>query len=528
MKYFIYCRKSTEDAGKQIQSVEDQERILRGIASKRGLDVAQVFKESKSAKAPGREAFNQMITQINQGKAQGVLCWKLDRLARNPLDGGTINWMLQQGVIQKIITNDRDYNPGDNVLMMSVEFGMANQFVRDLGKNTKRGMKTKCEKGWLPSLAPMGYLNDNSHSQGDRTIIKDELRFPLVRKMWYLMLTGEYSIRKICDIANKDWGLRSVKRRSIGGVKVAISTLYQIFTNPFYYGEFDWDGQTYKGRHDPMITKDEFDRVQRLLGGKDKPRAAKIKSAYTGLIKCGECGFNVTVERKAKYNKASNKVKSYTYYHCTHKRKDYDCRQGSIEERKLESQVNLFLDNMTIEDEFIDWIIEYFHEFSDKEAIDRKSISENLKKQLSVCEGKIDKLIELKISDLLTDQEFKDKKDSLVIEKEGLLREMESASHRQDSWIDTVERSCNFIRSVKQRFNEGSHEDKRLILSTVGSNLLLKDGIVSLEASGIFNPLSKGILDTKKSGIRLEQTKGSLNKTKKASNEALRSMWYPR
>ena len=64
---------------------------------------------------------------------------KIDRLARNPVDGGQIQWLLQNSVIAHIQTHDRGYFPTDNVLMMSVEFGMANQYIRDLSVNTARG-----------------------------------------------------------------------------------------------------------------------------------------------------------------------------------------------------------------------------------------------------------------------------------------------------------------------------------------------------------------------------------------------------
>ena len=53
---------------------------------------------------PGRPIFNDMLRRIQTGEAQGIICWKVDRLARNPVDGGQIQWLLQQGVIAHIQT----------------------------------------------------------------------------------------------------------------------------------------------------------------------------------------------------------------------------------------------------------------------------------------------------------------------------------------------------------------------------------------------------------------------------------------
>ena len=76
--------------------------------------------------------------------------------------------------------------------------------------------------------------------------------------------------------------------------------MYKIFTNKFYYGEFDWAGQEYKSQQLAMITREEFDRAQIILGRKGKPRPQKYRFPFTGIIKCGTCGCMVTAEHKLK------------------------------------------------------------------------------------------------------------------------------------------------------------------------------------------------------------------------------------
>lgn len=127
-KYFLYARKSTDVEDKQVLSIESQLSELRSLAKREGFTVADEFIEKRSAKMPGRPVFNDMLRRIQTGEAQGIICWKVDRLARNPVDGGQIQWLLQQGVITHIQTHDRSHYPNDNVLMMSVELGMANEY----------------------------------------------------------------------------------------------------------------------------------------------------------------------------------------------------------------------------------------------------------------------------------------------------------------------------------------------------------------------------------------------------------------
>ena len=83
-KYFLYARKSTDVEDKQVRSIEDQLAVLRALAKTEGLNIAQEFIEKQSAKIPGRPVFNEMLARIEKGEAQGIVCWKLDRLARIP------------------------------------------------------------------------------------------------------------------------------------------------------------------------------------------------------------------------------------------------------------------------------------------------------------------------------------------------------------------------------------------------------------------------------------------------------------
>ena len=160
LRYYIYCRKSSESEDKQVLSLESQLTELKRLSERLNLSVIDVFTESQSAKSPGRPQFDRMLKLITQKKGDGIICWKLDRLARNPIDGGQITWLLQKGIIKHIQAFDRGYFPEDNVLLMNVEFGMANQFILDLSVNTKRGQRAKIQEGWIPHKQPVGYINN--------------------------------------------------------------------------------------------------------------------------------------------------------------------------------------------------------------------------------------------------------------------------------------------------------------------------------------------------------------------------------
>src|SRR3989338_10706907 len=102
IKYIAYCRKSTDDADRQVLSIEAQIAELKEYAKKENLKIFLLLKESKTAKKPGRKVFEQMIKLIEKGEANGILSWNPDRLARNSIDGGKIIYLLDTGKLQSL------------------------------------------------------------------------------------------------------------------------------------------------------------------------------------------------------------------------------------------------------------------------------------------------------------------------------------------------------------------------------------------------------------------------------------------
>ena len=89
MRYILYARKSSESEDRQVQSIDDQVRILRDLATSRGLTIVEEISESHSAKDPGaRAGFEGMLKKIEHGQADAILCWAINRLTRNPVDSG--------------------------------------------------------------------------------------------------------------------------------------------------------------------------------------------------------------------------------------------------------------------------------------------------------------------------------------------------------------------------------------------------------------------------------------------------------
>jgi len=531
IKYFLYARKSSESEDRQVQSIDDQINRLKKIASDLNLDIKKSYTEAKTAKKPNnRPIFDEMIQRIENGEANGILCWQINRLSRNPIDSGKISWLLQQGTLKSIQTIDRQYLPEDNVLLFSVESGVANQFILDLSKNTKRGMISKLEKGWQTGVAPLGYLNDKEN----KIIIKDPERFNLIRKMWDLMLTGNYTPPKILDIVNGEWGFRTRKFKRIGGNPLSRSGIYKIFTSLFYAGIVENAGVQYQGAHEPAITLEEYDRVQMLLGRKGKPRPKHHEFAFTGSIRCGVCGCLYTAETKKKLLK-SGEIREHTYYHCTRKTTKIKCNQRkNIPVDDLEVLIEKEIEKYTILPEFLQWALEGLNKKNDTEIEDRTKIYEMRHKTLVGTQKELDELTRMRYRQLIDDETFIGEKNTLQKKITQLKEQLRETETRAERWLELTEKTFVFATYARTAFLKADKmgktglELKKEILLALGKTPIISNEKLSIEPNDWLVPIKNDYLALEKKYARLELNKKTDITAQTEALSAVRAHWLPR
>jgi len=527
VKYFAYLRKSSEAEEKQSLSIPAQKDKVKEFFS--DLDIVDYFEESHSAFKPyNRPKFAEMIERLAKGEAQGIISWHPDRLSRNEIDAATMTYMLREGKIKDLKFGSYTFiNTAEGIWMLQMALSQSQYYSAKLGTDVKRGLEKKLKMGWIPCEAKTGYLNYHNKENDINEIVKDPVRFDLVRRMWDLMLTGNYNPTKVLEIANNEWGFTTLKRRKRGGGPLARSSIYAMFTNPFYAGVILYKGVEWPGKHDAMITLDEFDQVQILLGRKGKPRPKTHFFPFTGQIRCGMCGCRVTAETHSKIIKNTNRMKSFTYYHCTHKKAW--CKQRNITKDKLELQIEREIAKMDILPIFRDWALEVVNRRSDQEIGDRTKIFQSQQKAINDTQAELDNLLAMKLRLLIDDDEYLKKKQELKAKKTKLLEELNDTDRRADQWMELGERYFDFVTYAIKAFKEDDLQQKKEILAALGQNFVLKDEILKIEPNEWFIPIIERYPALEAKYQRLEPAlvgnSTGLDESKKEALRLLRLDW---
>ena len=345
IKYCLYARKSTEEEDKQALSIESQVKEMTAIAEREQLNIVEVKRESHSSKEVGQRAvYNELLAEIRQGKFNGIITWAPDRLSRNAGDLGAVVDLLDQKKLLEIRTYSQKFTNNPNEKFMLMILGSQAKLENDNKIiNVKRGLRARCEMGWRPSTPPTGYLSEK-HVDKKCQVRLDPKRSIVVRQIFEKVGNEGWSGRQTYK-----W-LKKIGFKTKTGKSFSLSNLYLLLRSTFYYGEFEYpvgSGTWYQGKHEPIITKEIFDKVQMSIQDHYIPKTESKEFAFTKLIKCGYCESGITADEKFKKLKSGG-VNRHVYYMCT-KGKGVECKNAPINETSLIEELSGMLDQVDLD-----------------------------------------------------------------------------------------------------------------------------------------------------------------------------------
>jgi hypothetical protein len=333
-----------------------------------------------------------------------------------------------------------------------------------LSENTRRGLRAKVRAGICPGVPPLGYLNDVR----TKTIVVDKRYAPLVIKLFEIYAIGNKTIREMAEFLQKNGVITS------GSKRFTDDQVKRVLTNPFYYGVFRYCGELYEnGAHAPLISKTLWDKVQAVIARRGhKQPEAKLAIPFCGVLKCA-CGLSITAERKERMQKNGNHH-IWVYYRCTHKRRN--CQNAPVSAEIVEKQLSDLLLEFSLTTEVISWFRKQMDTDLAIESDKNKSVSENLRRQISDLGGRQKLLLDSYLDQDIDRPTFLDKKAEIVSEKQTLSEKLSRLECDQDCWLEPMGKWLDKIASICKIVRTADlAAQKALLIEIFGSNLFLKD-----------------------------------------------------
>lgn len=538
LKYIAYLRKSEERKERQILSIESQKENIKKTFP--DLKIIDWVEEKHSAFIPyNRPVFDDVIKRIHAKEADGIVAWYPNRLSRNEVDAATITYDVRRGIIKdlKFCNYHFDNSPsGIWFLQMLLSTGQLESATKAV--DVSRGMATKAGNGEKPGQVPQGYikvpvLNDDGKpimNKFDRVVTitaDDPERYDMVKRMWKMFLYENYSPGQIRKIANKDWGYMLRETPKTGGKPIGTSTIYRIFTNPFYAGYMRHKGELIEGNHNRMITMEEFDYAQKLLGAKGKPRKTKHDFAYGSMIRCGVCDCQIVAKATTKLLKSTNEITTYIHYYCSRKSEKRPCNQNIYTTlKRVEADIDVELAKYTIHPDFRDMALKILRRNNKSEVADRTSIYESQQKLRKRIQKQLDRLTDSLTRGVVEEDDYIRQRDNLkqqLLSTDGSLRQTE---RRAEDWMELTERAFNFAAYARIHFAEATDSKiKRDILQTLGVNFFLTDNKLTLTPKNWLVPIERDYPALEKAYLKVRTDKKATAKELEVAMESIFESW---
>jgi site-specific DNA recombinase len=478
MRALIYTRVSSAEQLREGFSITAQEIALRRYCELNDLEIVEHFTADESGgEQKARGEFKRMVAYLRtHPDVRTVVVEKVDRLYRNMRDfiamkdlRVTIHFP-KDGMIVGPDSRSKD-NLNHNIRLV-----LAENFLENLSEEVKKGMQRKCEEGGWPTWAPLGYLNVKETAEKKRTggIVLDPVKAPLVRELFEAAAGRHQSLGSLVKLADKI-GLRGRQ-----GVKLGKGQLVNMFRCTAYYGVFRWSGKEYRGKYEPLLDRDLFERAVRAMREGSRPKAGARTFAYSGIVRCTACGGLLTGDLKKG---------RYIYYACRGKA---GC-QRYVPEERFDRAMTGVLRSLTLPPETRDLILSDIAAWYDSTTKKGAARATRLRTRLTEIARLSVAAYEEKLLGRLTEAMWRDVSARWRDEERRLRSDLATVqpSVDQETLLRKSREPFELLETVSAQYLERNPADRAEIVHTICERVLFDGVSVSIQLKSPFDVLAK-------------------------------------
>ena len=479
---FSYLRLSNEEAqGGESSSITNQRMIVQNYCKQNGITLVKEFvDDGYSGGNFDRPAFQRMMRELEQGKANTVITKDLSRLGRDMREASYYaeQFFPEHGIHYIAIADNFDTNREN--IMAPFLFAMNEVYLRDGSRKVKDVLRSKRENGQYCACPPYGYRKDDDDKH---RLAPDEATAPVVLRIFEQAANGDSS-RKIALDLNKDGVIPPLKYRVLyrdefsaeGAARASdlwnYTTVKRILKNPVYLGHTllgkskkvsvkskkkipvprdDW--AVTENTHPPLVSNALYERAQANLGRGFRDYRAYDhvrKSIFSGIAVCARCGYSLcscgTVYKGER--------EKYWYLSCTHQRQDIanPCEGVRVRYADLLQIVRQELNTLlTMSDEQVEIMVhKALKRFGDEESRKAKKLQkEQAEARLVTIDKIVTKLYTDNAEGRLDDERLRRLVGELEKESAGL-RSLLDARRTPDTAQETEDNYTRFFALARQ------------------------------------------------------------------------------
>ncbi len=487
MKQFVaLARVSSREQEREGFSLDIQEDALKRYAEAHGGTILKLFRIAETAsKTDERKTFRELIAYAKKYclELDGLLVYKVDRAARNLFDFVEIERLESEYEVPFIcVSQPTESNPAGRMMRRTLA-NMASFYTEQQSVDVSEGLARRVKEGWFVGLAPYGYRNQRK--EGRSVVVLDPIPAENVKRIYHLYAYGNLTLDGVTDKVNAEG--RCWRK---GTEKFPRSSIHNILRDRAYIGEIEFKGQWYPGKHEPLVDRLTWNRVQVLLG---ESNYHSHELTYSGeFIRCAHCGHPITGECKTKQTK--NGPRDYVYYRCARYTKPGHPRIR-IREKELDRQILALFDKMRIEDESVrDWFRAVLRSQTKDSQAETQAQRVELQRQETLLVQQQDRLLNLRIADDIDQEQYAKKSTELRDRLASIKLQLDAVDRSRDELGELASKVFELSQTLRQQWLTADYSKKRRILEIVCLNFSLDGATLCPTMRKPFDILAEGLL----------------------------------
>lgn len=443
--------------------------------------VAEFVDPGRSARSiDQRPEFQQMIAYLREHpNVRYVIVYMLSRFARNRLDDALMVATLERLGVKLISAVEKNIDDTPTGRMLHGMLAVINEYASSQSaEDVRYKMGQKAKNGGTITRAPVGYLNTIEHVEDRRvrTVAIDPVRGPLIRTAFELYATGEYTLADLADELYER-GLRMARNGRHPERGISPNRLAVVIRDDYYTGWITYEDEKYRGRHEPLVSEDLFDRVQDIANSRTKAQELRRVHHHElkGSLCCGSCLRRHGERRRMILSHATNRYGNvYRYFFCNG-RYDHSCELPYIPIGQVEEAVEEHYATVRFTPVFIDAMRADLAAMLDEQQTTTKLLLAQLTKQLRELDTKETNLIDLAADGTLPQAKIRARLREIARQRERFTARLQATDQDLGVTAEIIEACLQLLEDPQGLYQRCDDQQRRRLNQALFETLFIDE-----------------------------------------------------